>query len=69
MPDSSGVAITAVLLILIVVDVVGNTLVCLIIKRYLRTKYERTFFTDLFLPCPSVSEFCFRSFIIWIFHL
>ena len=41
MPDSSGVAITAVLLILIVVDVVGNTLVCLIIKRYLRTKYEK----------------------------
>ena len=41
MPDSSGVAITAVLLILIVVDVVGNTLVCLIIKRYLRTKYVK----------------------------
>ena len=59
MPDSSGAAITAVLLILIVVDVVGNTLVCLIIKRYLRTKYEKTFFTDLFLPCPSVSEFDF----------
>ena len=59
MPDSSGVAITAVLLILIIVDVVGNTLVCLIIKRYLRTKYEKTFFTDLFLPCPSVSEFDF----------
>ena len=59
MTDSSAVAITAVLLILIVMDVVGNTLVCLIIKRYLRTKYERTFFTDLFLPCPSVSGFDF----------
>ena len=69
MTDSSAVAITAVLLILIVMDVVGNTLVCLIIKRYLRTKYEKTFFTDLFLPRPSVSEFYFRSFIIWIFHL
>ena len=68
MTDSSGVAITAVLLILIVMDVVGNTLVCLIIKRYLRTKYEKMFFTDLFLPCPSVSEFDFWSFIIWIFH-
>ena len=41
MTDSSAVAITAVLLILIVMDVVGNTLVCLIIKRYLRTKYEK----------------------------
>ena len=59
MTDSSAVAITAVLLILIVMDVVGNTLVCLIIKRYLRTKYEKMFFTDLFLPCPSVSEFDF----------
>ena len=68
MTDSSAVAITAVLLILIVMDVVGNTLVCLIIKRYLRTKYEKMFFTDLFLPCPSVSEFDFWSFIIWIFH-
>lgn len=59
MTDSSAVAITAVLLILIVMDVVGNTLVCLIIKRYLRTKYEKMFFIDLFLPCPSVSEFDF----------
>ncbi|XP_022784180.1 tachykinin-like peptides receptor 86C [Stylophora pistillata] len=39
MPDSSSVAITAALLILVAVDVVGNTLVCIIIKRHLRTKH------------------------------
>ena len=37
--ESTHVVITTVLLLLVVVDIAGNTLVCLIIKRHLRTRY------------------------------
>ncbi|XP_058963767.1 tachykinin-like peptides receptor 86C [Pocillopora verrucosa] len=59
MTDSSAVAITAVLLILIVMDVVGNTLVCLIIKRYLRTKHP----INYLLLNLAISDILFALFI------
>ena len=36
--ESTHVGITAVFLLLVVVDIAGNTLVCLIIKRHLQTR-------------------------------
>lgn len=42
MPESSAIAITTVLSILVIVDIVGNSLVCLIIKRNRDMRYVDT---------------------------
>ena len=42
MSQSAGVAITTVLSILVIVDIVGNFLVCVIIKRNREMRYAKT---------------------------
>lgn len=42
MPESSAIAITTVLSTLVIVDIVGNSLVCLIIKRNRDMRYVDT---------------------------
>lgn len=42
MPESSAIAITTVLSTLVIVDIVGNSFVCLIIKRNRDMRYVDT---------------------------
>ena len=39
MPEAASVAVTTVLLILVIVNIVGNSLVCWIIKKYQDMRY------------------------------
>ncbi len=58
MSDSAGVPITTVLSILVVVNIIGNTLVCLIIKRNRDMRYTKSN-NVVFLVTYYVSQYKF----------
>ena len=63
MSESAGVAITTILAILVIIDILGNALVCLIVKRNRDMRYVVTKITILLL----VVVFIFLSLFVLFF--
>ncbi len=58
---SAGVAVTTMLSILATVVIVGNTLICLIIKRNREMRYTKTELSNNFTVSPEVNNVCTGS--------
>ena len=63
MLQTSGIAIATVHSVLVIVDIVGNCLVCVIIKKHRDMRYVKTKITKLSQPVLNTTKGLHNNFI------